>query len=181
MTTTVGNRGQLWTSTLSPHLLSPHLDFPEMYSWNSKSDYRNAKSNSRHGTSRLEQCENHNSVPLPAIKSETWRVRAKVREPHLNPPLCTNFLPPALVLKGKARKVHTNPWDTPLDTRFRGHSRGHSRSVSCSSRPGGSLSPGFSWTLSLFSIDFSCQLQSLSAYFTRVRSICISFNQFQSA
>ena len=29
MTTVVGNRGQLWTSTLSPHLLSPHLDFPE--------------------------------------------------------------------------------------------------------------------------------------------------------
>ena len=30
MTTIVGNRGQLWTSTLSPHLLSPHLDFPEL-------------------------------------------------------------------------------------------------------------------------------------------------------
>ena len=29
MTTIVGNRGQLWTSSLSPHLLSPHLDFPE--------------------------------------------------------------------------------------------------------------------------------------------------------
>ena len=28
-TTIVGNRGQLWTSTLSPHLLSPHLDFSE--------------------------------------------------------------------------------------------------------------------------------------------------------
>ena len=28
MTTIVGNRGQLWTSTSSPHLLSPHLDFP---------------------------------------------------------------------------------------------------------------------------------------------------------
>ena len=24
-----GNRGQLWTSTLSLHTLSPHLDFPE--------------------------------------------------------------------------------------------------------------------------------------------------------
>ena len=30
MTTTVGNRGQLWTSTLSPHFLSPHLDFPDI-------------------------------------------------------------------------------------------------------------------------------------------------------
>ena len=30
MTTIVGNRGQLWTSALSPHLLSPHLDFPEI-------------------------------------------------------------------------------------------------------------------------------------------------------
>ena len=30
-TTIVGNRGQLWTSTLSPHLPSPHLDFPEMW------------------------------------------------------------------------------------------------------------------------------------------------------
>ena len=31
MTTIVGNRGQLWTSTLSPLLLSPHLeDFPEI-------------------------------------------------------------------------------------------------------------------------------------------------------
>ena len=29
MRTIVGNRGQLWTSTLSPHLLSPHLDFPD--------------------------------------------------------------------------------------------------------------------------------------------------------
>ena len=29
MTTIVGNHGQLWTSTLSPHLLSPHLDFPK--------------------------------------------------------------------------------------------------------------------------------------------------------
>ena len=29
MTTIVGNRGQLWTSTLRPHLLSPHLDFPD--------------------------------------------------------------------------------------------------------------------------------------------------------
>ena len=29
MTTIVGNRGQLWTSALSPHLQSPHLDFPE--------------------------------------------------------------------------------------------------------------------------------------------------------
>ena len=28
MTTIVGNRGQLWTSTLSPHVLSAHLDFP---------------------------------------------------------------------------------------------------------------------------------------------------------
>ena len=31
MTTIVGNRGQLWTSTLSPHLESPHLDFPEIF------------------------------------------------------------------------------------------------------------------------------------------------------
>ena len=33
MTTIVGNCGQLWTSSLSPHLLrqlSPHLDFPEI-------------------------------------------------------------------------------------------------------------------------------------------------------
>ena len=29
MTTIGGNRGQLWTSALSPHLLSPHLDFPD--------------------------------------------------------------------------------------------------------------------------------------------------------
>ena len=26
----IGNRGQLWTSALSPHLLSPHLDFPKL-------------------------------------------------------------------------------------------------------------------------------------------------------
>ena len=31
MTTIVGNRGQLRTSTLSPHLLSPHLDFPKNF------------------------------------------------------------------------------------------------------------------------------------------------------
>ena len=30
MTPIVGNRGQVWTSTLSPHLLSPHLDFPNL-------------------------------------------------------------------------------------------------------------------------------------------------------
>ena len=33
MTTIVGNRGQLWTSTLSTHLLSPHLDFPNSLDW----------------------------------------------------------------------------------------------------------------------------------------------------
>ena len=31
MTTIVGNRGQLWTSILSPHLLSPHVDFPDRF------------------------------------------------------------------------------------------------------------------------------------------------------
>ena len=31
MTSIVGNRGQLWTSTLSPHLLSPHLDSPDHF------------------------------------------------------------------------------------------------------------------------------------------------------
>ena len=29
MTTIIGNRGQLWPTTLSPHLLSPYLDFPK--------------------------------------------------------------------------------------------------------------------------------------------------------
>ena len=29
MCTIAGNRGQLWTSTLSPHLLSPQLNFPD--------------------------------------------------------------------------------------------------------------------------------------------------------
>ena len=37
------------------------------------------------------------SVPLPTIQSETWLVHAKVREPHLNPPVRMNFLPLALV------------------------------------------------------------------------------------
>ena len=31
------------------------------------------------------------SVPLPTIQSETWPVHAKVREPHLNPPVRVNF------------------------------------------------------------------------------------------
>ena len=31
MATIAGNRGQLWTSTLSPHLLSPHLDLGEVF------------------------------------------------------------------------------------------------------------------------------------------------------
>ena len=31
MTTIVGNRGQLRTGALSPHLLSPHLDFPKFW------------------------------------------------------------------------------------------------------------------------------------------------------
>ena len=31
MPTIVDNRGQLWTSTLSPRLLSPHLDFPDSF------------------------------------------------------------------------------------------------------------------------------------------------------
>ena len=30
MTTIEGNRGQLWTSTSSPHLLSPHVDVPNL-------------------------------------------------------------------------------------------------------------------------------------------------------
>ena len=30
MTTIVGNRGQLWTSALSPHSLSRLLDFPKL-------------------------------------------------------------------------------------------------------------------------------------------------------
>ena len=29
MTTIVGNHGQVWTSTLNPHLLSPHSDFAD--------------------------------------------------------------------------------------------------------------------------------------------------------
>ena len=29
ITTIAGNRAQLWTSTLSPHLLSPHFGFPD--------------------------------------------------------------------------------------------------------------------------------------------------------
>ena len=29
MKTILGNRGQLWTSSLSPHLQSPYLDFAE--------------------------------------------------------------------------------------------------------------------------------------------------------
>ena len=49
-----------------------------------------------------------NSAPLPTLQSETWLVRTKVREPHLNPQVRMNFLPLALVLKRKARKVHTN-------------------------------------------------------------------------
>ena len=36
MTKIVGNRGQLWTSTLSPHLLSPHLDFPDPCNFNTE-------------------------------------------------------------------------------------------------------------------------------------------------
>ena len=45
-TTIVGNRGQLWTTTLSPHLLSPHLDFPDSAQcttslfWKNGLDYR---------------------------------------------------------------------------------------------------------------------------------------------
>ena len=33
------------------------------------------------------------SVPLPTIQSETWLVRVKVCEPHLNPHVRVNFLP----------------------------------------------------------------------------------------
>ena len=29
MATIVGNPGQLWTSTLTAHLINPHLDFPD--------------------------------------------------------------------------------------------------------------------------------------------------------
>ena len=47
MMTIVGNRGQLWTSALSPHLESPHLDFPE----NTRPipDYRQGEVGGRHG------------------------------------------------------------------------------------------------------------------------------------
>ena len=61
------------------------------------------------------------SVPLPTLQSETWLVRAKVRKPHLNPPVRMNFLPLALVLKGKARKVHTNRGVQMWFANFRGN------------------------------------------------------------
>ena len=48
------------------------------------------------------------SGPLPTLQSETWLVHANVREPHLNPLVRMNFPGFSLVLKGKARKVHTN-------------------------------------------------------------------------
>ena len=47
------------------------------------------------------------SVPLPATPSDTWLVH-EGREPHLNPPVCMDFLPLAPVSKGKTKKVHTN-------------------------------------------------------------------------
>ena len=45
MTTILGNRGQLWTSTLSPHLQSPHLDFPENLEILFGFRFRNGKAN----------------------------------------------------------------------------------------------------------------------------------------
>ena len=56
----------------------------------------------------LGKVANESSVPLPTVQSETWLIHAKVREPVLNPLIRMNFLPLALVSKGKARKVHTN-------------------------------------------------------------------------
>ena len=51
-TIVVGNRGQLWTSNFSPHLLSPHLDFPEMV-WSFVAQAQKFPPNSRQ-SSRLE-------------------------------------------------------------------------------------------------------------------------------
>ena len=45
---------------------------------------------------------------LSTLQSETWLVHAKVHELHVNPPVRLNFPRLALVLRGKARKVHTN-------------------------------------------------------------------------
>ena len=36
------------------------------------------------------------TVPFPTIQSEKWLIHAKVREPHLNPPVRLNSLPLAL-------------------------------------------------------------------------------------
>ena len=63
--------------------------------------------------------KHENSVPLPAIQSETWLVHAKVREPHTNPQVRMNCVPLALVFKGEARNVHMNQGVPLWFTNFR--------------------------------------------------------------
>ena len=63
-----------------------------------------------HGERKSPRAQKHqSSVPLPTIQSATWLVRAKVREPHLNPPVRMNFLPLALVLKGESQESSYEP------------------------------------------------------------------------
>ena len=55
----------------------------------------------------------HDAFAAPLAHSDTTNLKhgwftQKAREPRLNPPVRMNFLPFALGLKGKARKVHTS-------------------------------------------------------------------------
>ena len=61
MMTIVGNRGHLWTSTLSPHLLRPHLAFPDsgyralslLYPWPPKTALSQQRCCARDGVSHF--------------------------------------------------------------------------------------------------------------------------------
>ena len=93
MTTIVGNPGQLWTSALSPHLESPHLDFPEVTELSGTGD---SQRDSRRIDSResfaietpifiARQADSHESLEFPIRANHPIRANRANRFARITP------------------------------------------------------------------------------------------------
>ena len=128
MTTIVGNRGQLWTSTLSPHVLSPHLDYRKITEANRNKSGHSRKQGAQIWTapkaSHLNWKDTKEYLNQRGTKIRVFRVL--FRAPFL-PPFSPNFsplfplqalftLPPPLP---SSPPPFTPPFLTPGKLRFR--------------------------------------------------------------
>ena len=106
MTTIVGNRGQLWTSTISPHLLSPHLDFPKRSHKKKTSTEGDDAYRDPFPTALLSNNQ-HTGVgvyPYPLDEGGSARPDPKKGAPEAENPSCIGFT----VLRGGLRPW--SPW-----------------------------------------------------------------------